>query len=99
MIDAADKRGELLKHRRKSFLEALVLLARQPDGGNNLHLAARNIEEFLEPVALNKAAQRSELEWMREAVVREKQADPNVSRIFESIQDLIDVQLLKLSED
>jgi hypothetical protein len=96
MIDAADKRGELLKHRRKSFLDALVLLARQPDGGNNLHLAARKIEEFLEPLAL-KAAQRSELEWMREAVAREKRVDPTVGRLFDSIQDLIDIQLLKLS--
>ena len=93
MIDAADKRGELLKHRRKSFLDALVLLARQPDGGNNLHLAARNIEEFLEPLALNEEAQRSELEWMQEAVVRQKQIDPSVGRLFESIQDLIEVRL------
>jgi hypothetical protein len=93
MMDVADKRSELLRHRRKSFVDALVLLARLPDGGNNLHLAARNIEEFL--LAL-KAAQRSELEWMREAVVREKQANPSVSKLFESIQDLIDIQLLKL---
>jgi hypothetical protein len=98
MIDAADKRGELLKHRRKSFLEALVLLARQPDGGNNLHLATRRIEEFLEPLAL-KAAQRSELEWMQEAVVRQKQIDPSVGRLFEDIQDLIEVHLRKLDED
>jgi hypothetical protein len=54
-----------------SFDLALVLLAREPDEGNNLHLAARNIEEFLQPLAL-KTAQRSELEWMREAIAKEK---------------------------
>ena len=56
MIDVADKRGELLKYRRNSFLEGLVLLARQPDGGNNLHLAARNIEEIPPTSSLKSSA-------------------------------------------
>jgi hypothetical protein len=48
---------------------------------------------------LNKEALRSELEWMKEAVARQKRTDPSVGRLFESIQDLIEAHLRKLGED
>ena len=84
---------------RKSLMQSVILIARQPDQGNNLHLAMLKIEEFLKPIALNKAAQRAELEWMEEEVIRQKRDDPTVSKLFESLQDLIEVHLRKLDEE
>jgi hypothetical protein len=48
---------------------------------------------------LNKEALRSELEWMKEAVARQKQIDSSVGRLFESIQDLTEAHLRKLGEE
>jgi hypothetical protein len=93
MIDAEDKRGELLKHRRKSFLDALMLLAGPPNQGNNLRLAERHITEFLKPIASDTAVLRSELELMRGTIISKMDNDRGSSKFFQGVLDFIEANL------
>ena len=78
---------------RKLLMETLVMLARQPDQG------ARAIDRHFLLIGSNKEAQRSELEWMQEAIGERVKQDRSLTKFFENVHDIINARLSQLEDD
>ena len=85
---------------RKLLLKTLVMLAEQePDRGANLEIARRAIDAHFLLIDSNKEVQRSELEWIQEAIGERVKQDSNLSKFFEHIHDIINARLSQLDYD
>ena len=84
---------------RKLLMETLVMLARQPDQGANLVIVGRAIDGHFLLIDSNKEAQRSELEWMQEAISERVKQDGSLSKFFENVHDIINARLSQLEDD
>jgi len=83
---------------RKLLIDALVMLARQPDQGANLLTAVRAIDGHFVLTDSHNEAQRSELEWIQKAITERVKQNSNLSKFFEHIHNIIKSRLSRLGD-